>query len=122
MQATAVVPTTFMRLAGFNDVTVHSTGEAQRRMVDLSLVLDVSGSIGSRGMAGRERRGRGVHSTHSTRAGDRLALITYGNGVQVVQQMPSTRGFNKSAMIAAIPSSLSGRLDADGRRTLSRLG
>ena len=46
-RASAVLPTTFMRLANFNEVTVSATGEAQRRMVDLSLVLDVSGSIGA---------------------------------------------------------------------------
>src|SRR4051812_28046839 len=46
--ATAVVPTTFMKLANFQQVTVHASGEATRRMVDLSLVIDVSGSIGWR--------------------------------------------------------------------------
>src|SRR5687767_2585854 len=40
VRATAVVPTTFMRLANFTEVTVRSEGEAQRRMVDLSLVID----------------------------------------------------------------------------------
>ena len=45
--ASATVPTTFMRLANFTDLTVTSSGEATRRMVDLSLVLDVSSSIGS---------------------------------------------------------------------------
>ena len=48
VRASAVVPTTFMVLGGFSNVTVNSTGEAQRRMVDLSLVLDVSGSLGWR--------------------------------------------------------------------------
>ena len=104
--ATAVVPTTFMRPGRFQHVTVHSTGEAQRRMVDLSLVLDVSGSIGSRWPAVSAAAAEFIDAFDDT--GDRLALITYGNGAQVVQQMPSTRGFNKSAMIASIPSSLPG--------------
>src|SRR5262245_34814422 len=47
VQATAVMPTTFMKLGNLNQVTVASAGEAQRRMVDLSLILDVSSSIGS---------------------------------------------------------------------------
>src|SRR6185295_12803873 len=42
VNAKAVVPTTFMRLGKIQNVTVSSTGEATRRMVDLSLVLDVS--------------------------------------------------------------------------------
>ena len=48
INATAVVPTTFMQLANFQNLTVHATGQATRRMVDLSLVIDVSGSIGWR--------------------------------------------------------------------------
>jgi Flp pilus assembly protein TadG len=106
VQASAVLPTTFMQLGGFTNVTVSSLGEAQRRMVDLSLVLDVSGSIGWRWPYVSAAAAAFIDSFDA--AGDRLALITYGNGVQVVQQMPSTRGFNKSAMIAAIPSSLPG--------------
>ena len=41
VKATAVLPTTFMRLGNFNTVTVTSEGEARRRMVDLSLMIDV---------------------------------------------------------------------------------
>ena len=106
VRATAVVPTTFMRLANFNEVTVQSAGEAQRRMVDLSLVLDVSGSIGSRWNAVRAAAVEFINAFDES--GDRLALITYGNGVQVRQQMPSTRGFSKSAMTSAIPTTLPG--------------
>ena len=54
MNATAVLPTTFMKLANFNEVNVASIGEATRRMVDLSLVLDVSSSIGSQWAAVRD--------------------------------------------------------------------
>src|SRR5262245_59197360 len=46
--ASAVLPTTFMQLGGIYNVTVSSAGEATRRMVDLSLVLDVSSSIGAK--------------------------------------------------------------------------
>ena len=44
----------------FHDVNVSSTGEATRRMVDLSLVLDVSSSIGGQWPRG-ERCRAGVH-------------------------------------------------------------
>jgi Flp pilus assembly protein TadG len=106
VNATAIVPTTFMRLGNFTQVTVHSTGEAQRRMVDLSLVLDVSGSIGSRWGAVRAAAIEFINAFDET--SDRLALITYGNGARVVRQMPSSRGFNKSAMTGAIPVALPG--------------
>ena len=106
VQATAVVPTTFMLLGGFSNVTVNATGEAQRRMVDLSLVLDVSGSLGAAWPAVASAASSFIDAFDAS--GDRLALITYGYGAEVVQQMPSSRGFNKAGMIASIPSGLPG--------------
>src|SRR5437868_14225355 len=44
VNASAILPTTFMRVASIDNMTIGSTGEATRRMVDLSLVLDVSSS------------------------------------------------------------------------------
>ena len=40
--ASATVPTSLMRLANHSTITVASSAEATRRMVDLSLVVDVS--------------------------------------------------------------------------------
>src|SRR5262249_13566387 len=54
VSASAALPTTFMRLANFNAVTVNASAEARRRMVDLSIVLDVSSSIGSSWVAVRD--------------------------------------------------------------------
>ena len=104
--ATAVLPTTFMRLANWNEVTVTATGEAQRRMVDLSLVLDVSSSIGGAWGAVRDASRAFVNSFDASQ--DRLALMFFGNGVSVIDQMPSSRGFDKSGMMADIPSGLPG--------------
>ena len=60
VKASAQLPTTFMKLANFQVLNVRSTGEATRRMVDLSLVIDVSSSIG--GQLGRgQRRDPGLH-------------------------------------------------------------
>jgi Flp pilus assembly protein TadG len=106
VRATAVLPTTFMRLANFNELTVTSTGEAQRRMVDLSLVLDVSGSIGSRWSAVRDAAREFINGFDED--ADRMALITYGNGARVIVPMQATRGFDKVAMKAAVPNTLPG--------------
>jgi Mg-chelatase subunit ChlD len=106
IQATAVMPTTFMRLGGRQEVTVNAMGEAQRRMVDLSLVLDVSSSIGSRWAAVRDAARAFVNAFDATH--DRMALVTYSNGATVRFPMPSSRGFNKSGMMSAIPNSLPG--------------
>jgi Flp pilus assembly protein TadG len=106
VRATAVLPTTFMRLANFTELTVTSTGEAQRRMVDLSLVLDVSGSIGSRWNAVRDAAREFINAFDED--ADRMALITYGNGARVVVPMQATRGFDKAATKAAVPDVLPG--------------
>lgn len=106
VNATAVVPSSFMRVANVNEVTVTATGEARRRMVDLSLVLDVSSSIGSKWGAVRDAARSFVASFDA--AGDRVALITYSNGSRVLDPMPSARGFDKAKVVADIPQTLPG--------------
>lgn len=104
--ASATIPTTFMKLANFNELTVHATGEATRRMVDLSLVLDVSGSIGSKWPAVRAAAQEFIGSFDG--ASDRLSLLFYSNGGRVIDAMPAGRGFDKNRLIADIPSTLPG--------------
>ena len=104
--ATAKLPTTFMKLGNFNEVTVTSAGEATRRMVDLSLVLDVSSSIGVKWPAVRDAARTFVNAFDEKH--DRLSLVTYGNGANVLDQMPAGRGFNKAKVIADIPNNLPG--------------
>jgi Flp pilus assembly protein TadG len=106
VNASAVLPTTFMRLANLNDVTVSSAGAATRRMVDLSLVLDVSQSIGWRWPYVRDAARAFVNSFDKN--SDRISLTFFGNGAQVIDPMPSSRGFNKTKVMADIPNSLPG--------------
>jgi Flp pilus assembly protein TadG len=106
VQATAILPTTFMRLGDFYEVTVASAGEAQRRMVDLSLILDVSSSIGSRWPAVRDAARSFINAFDA--ANDRISLVTFGNGATVLDQMPATRGFNKPLVISHVPNNLPG--------------
>src|SRR5882762_8502059 len=79
--ATAVMPTTFMSVASINTVTVASSGEATRRMVDLSLVLDVSGSIGPQWGAVRDAARTFIGSFDA--AHDRVSLLTFSDGAKV---------------------------------------
>lgn len=104
--ATAKLPTTFMKLGNFNEVTVTSAGEATRRMVDLSLVLDVSSSIAAKWPAVRDAARTFVDAFDDKH--DRLSLVTYGNGANVLDQMPAGRGFNKAKVIGDIPNNLPG--------------
>jgi Flp pilus assembly protein TadG len=106
VKASATLPATFMQLANVHDVTVSSSGEATRRMVDLSLVLDVSSSIGSRWAAVRDAARTFVNAFDKNN--DRLSLVTYGNGAKVLDAMPSGRGFDKSRVVSDIPNTLPG--------------
>ncbi len=107
VNASAVLPTTFMRLANFTDVTVASTGAATRRMVDLSLVLDVSSSIGLTGWPPVRDAARAFVNAFDA-SSDRLSLVTFGNGATVLDQMPSARGFNKTKVKSDIATNLPG--------------
>ena len=76
-------------------MTVHATGEATRRMVDLSLVIDISSSIGWRWPYVRDAARSFVDSFDAR--SDRLSLVFFGNGARVVDAMPAGRGFDKAA-------------------------
>src|SRR5437867_909436 len=104
--ATAVLPTTFMQLGNIMTVTVGATGEATRRMVDLSLVLDVSSSIGAKWAIVRDAARTFIDSFDGLH--DRVALLTFSNGAQVLDAMPAARGFNKPGVIADVPGVLPG--------------
>jgi Flp pilus assembly protein TadG len=106
INASATLPTTFMRLGNINSVTVSSLGQATRRMVDLSLVLDVSSSIGSQWPTVRDAARTFIDSFDA--AHDRLSLLTFSNGATVLDPMPSTRGFDKTHVEADVPQTLPG--------------
>jgi Flp pilus assembly protein TadG len=106
VNATATLPTTFMKLANFNTLNVNAMGEATRRMVDLSLVIDVSSSIGSSWTAVRDAARVFVNAFDQ--GNDRIALLTFSNGVSVLDAMPSSRGFDKPKVYADIPTTLPG--------------
>ena len=106
VNASAKLPTTFMRLADINDLTITSSSEATRRMVDLSLVLDVSSSIGAQWSAVRDAARTFIGAFDA--ANDRVALLTFSNGARVIDQMPSSRGFNKTQVISDVPGILPG--------------
>jgi len=106
VKATAVLPTTFMRLGNFNTVTVSSEGEARRRMVDLSLMIDVSSSIGAQWPAVSAAVTEFINAFDQNN--DRVSLGTYGWGTQIIDPMPATRGFAKSTVLSHVPSTLPG--------------
>jgi Flp pilus assembly protein TadG len=107
VNASTVLPTTVMKLANFTAVNISSSGEATRRMVDLSVVLDVSSSIGpSKWSIVRDAVRTFVGSFDQSN--DRLALMTFGNGAKVLDAMPAGRGFDKPKLQADVPTVLPG--------------
>ena len=56
--STAIVPTTFMRLAGRDSLRVAATATATRRLVDMAFVIDRSGAGSGDGVRGQIRSGR----------------------------------------------------------------
>ena len=108
--ARTVMPTTFMSLSGNMDVTVRGQAQATRRMVDLSLVLDTSGSLGFRWPAVRDAARSFVAAFDELH--DRFSVTTYSSGSQVLMPMASSRGFDKPATVAAIPEALPGGFTA----------
>ena len=75
-------------------------------MVDLSLVLDVSSSIGGRWGAVRDATRTFVNSFDA--ANDRVSLTLFGNGAGVIDAMRSSRGFDKAKVMADVPNTLPG--------------
>ena len=87
-------------------MTVNAEGEATRRMVDLSLVLDVSSSIGSKWSAVADATRTFINSFDA--ANDRMSLLLFSNGATVLDSMPSGRGFDKNKLKADVPNTLPG--------------
>jgi Mg-chelatase subunit ChlD len=57
LTASAVIPTSFMRVLGFNDVSVSAYSQVKRELIALDVVLaiDMSGSMGSGAIGGGSR-------------------------------------------------------------------
>jgi Flp pilus assembly protein TadG len=104
--ASTTLPTTFMNVGNFSQVTVGSSGQATRRMVDLSLVLDVSSSIGSQWPTVRDAARTFIDSFDQNN--DRLSLLMFSNGASVLDAMPAGRGFDKAKLEADVPQTLPG--------------
>jgi Flp pilus assembly protein TadG len=127
VSATADMPTTFMRVLGQNLVTVSAEGETIRRDVDLMLVMDTSGSIGS-AMSGLKNCAKNsfVSKFISGPGGDRLGLVSFASGavLDVPINKDSTRGFNRTQLNNAIDafSSNGWTASAEGmRRALNEI-
>ena len=92
VKSDATLPTTFMRLASFDSLTVRANAQATRRLVDMSFVIDRSGSL--TGAFSQVVAAASDFVGSFDRDSDRIALITFSSGTTVMDQMRSTRGFD----------------------------
>jgi len=88
----ATLPTTFMRIANSDSLTVAASAQATRRLVDMSFVIDRSGSL--TGAFSQVVAAASDFVGSFDRDSDRIALITFSSGTTVMDQMRSTRGFD----------------------------
>ena len=89
-------------------------------MVDLSLVLDVSSSIGAQWTAVRDASRAFVNAFDANN--DRVALATFGNGADVLDMMPSSARLQQDRGGGRRAEHASGRQHQHGGGALSRVG
>jgi len=106
----ATVPTTFMQVMGFRNITVNAEAEVIKRDLDMVLVIDNSGSLGPpTSPQGTFRKVQDaaisfIDKFNEGPGGDRIGLISFGSGaeIDVAINKNATRGFSKSTLRSAI--------------------
>ena len=100
VSSTATLPTTFMRMAKFDTLTVSADATATRRLVDMSFVIDRSGSL--QGAFSDVKAAAMQFVGYFDTKADRIALITFSSGTTVAEPMGSERGFDLAQIDADI--------------------
>ncbi len=106
VSSNAVLPTTFMKILGWQQFTVASSGQATRRLIDMSFVIDRSGSIGSDWPAVQSAASQFVGLFDPSQ--DRIAMIMYSSNTVVFDPISIGRGFNSSSINSHISSAALG--------------
>lgn len=97
VSSTAVMPTTFMKVIGQQQVNVFSSGQATRRLVDMSFVVDRSGSLQS--VWNQVQSAAQQFVSYFDQNNDRVSLIMFaGNTIVMDPIRTSTRGFDKTTI------------------------
>ena len=102
--SSATVPTTFMRIAGPESLRVAASATATRRLVDMSFVMDRSGSLGA--AFGQVQEAAKQFVSYFDPSSDRIALITFSANTVVADPMRSERGFDLSSIDSHIDNAV----------------
>lgn len=92
----ATIANTFMRVAGFDELTVGNSGVATRRLIDLSFVLDRSGSLSS--VWPQVKAASKTFVNYFDTVNDRLALTVFSTNTVVLEPMATGRGFDLTSL------------------------
>ena len=94
----AVMPTTFMRVAGFATLGITAQSQATRRLVDLSFVVDHSNSLSSD--FDQVKAAAEQFVSYFDPAKDRVALVMFATSTVVMDPINTGgRGFDKSSLL-----------------------
>jgi len=103
----AVMPTTFMQIAGFAELGIAAQSQATRRLVDLSFVVDHSNSLASDYDQVKAAAEQFVSYFDADK--DRVALMMFATNTIVMDPINTGgRGFNKSSLLNHISGSTTG--------------
>ncbi|CAM2141649.1 Flp pilus assembly protein TadG [Pararobbsia alpina] len=97
--ATASVAPTFMQMFGFKILNVSTSSEAVRKDLDMSFVIDTTGSLNSSGVPAAVRSSAVNFLSNFDVTNDRVALMHFAYGTIVdVPFNGNTRGFDRTTM------------------------
>ncbi len=105
VQATVIVPLTFLRVAGFRTATVSETAQSTRRDVNLMLVLDRSVSMFNAGVCPTMIANAQAFVSKFANGQDILGLITF-NEAWSLDFPPSTSFLSGSPTLPSVMSNL----------------
>jgi hypothetical protein len=106
VSATVPLPTTFMRVRGYDSIDVAASGQATRRLVDLSFVIDHSASLGA--AYGQVQAAANQFVDFFDADDDRMSLILFSTDTVVADPIEDGgRGFDKGSIQSHISSSVS---------------
>lgn len=105
VSSNATIPNTFMRVAGYDHLTVANSAEATRRLIDLSFVVDRSGSLS--GVYSQVKSAAQQFVNYFDQTNDRMSLVMFSTNTVVMDTMGMGRGFNRNSINGHIQSSSS---------------
>ncbi|OYD73342.1 UNVERIFIED_ORG: Flp pilus assembly protein TadG [Burkholderia sp. CF145] len=104
LAAQASVPLTLMQVQGFKLLNVATTGEAIRRDLDMSFVVDVTSSMNDPVTQAAVRAGSTAFLNNFNTSTDRVSLMHFATGtvVDVPFKSDQSRGFDRATMTTKI--------------------